>query len=241
MLRIAAVFLTAALSCAAFAQSGAMSWPQVRGQLEAHWKKTYPTEKILKVEQKGKLEYYATERRTEVDFSWGWVWDSRVIERNGAFARQLALVTVERANKTQARFEVAALFERTGNAWQSKGVAVRASQDLTAAKAGDLPSNAQAAAIFTDAWKKHRPDFDVQSVEVLKSEPKQHQDRRWINYKLAIIATGTDKGSREMYQKKYRCTPEDYSSVLKLEGGNWVADDKMIKNVNESRDCSVSK
>jgi hypothetical protein len=118
---------------------------------------------------------------------------------------------------------------------------VRASQDLTAAKAGDLPSSSQAAAIFTEAWKKHRPDFDVEKVEVLKSEPKQHQDRRWINYKLAITATGTDKGSREMYQKKYRCTPEDYSSVLKLEGGSWMPDVGMIKNVNESRDCSLAK
>lgn len=240
MLRIAAVFLTAALSCAAVAQSGGMSWPQVRGQIEQHWKKTYPAERILKVEQKGKLEYYATERKTETD-SWGWFWETRMIERNGAFARQVALVTVERANKTQARFEVAALFERMGNAWQSKGVAVRASQDLSAAKAGDLPSNAQAAAIFTEAWKKIRPDFEVHSIEVLKSEAKQHQDRRWITYKLAITATGTDKGSRAMYQKKYRCTPEDYSSVLKLEGGNWVPDANMIRDMNEARDCSLAK
>ena len=218
-----------------------MSWPAVQKQLAEHWKKTYPTEKILKMEQKGSLEYYATERRTEVDFSWGWVWDSRIIERNGAFARQVANVTVERANKTQASFEVAALFERMGNAWQSKGVAVRASKDLSAAKAGDLPSSAQAVTIFTEAWKKHRPDFAVEKVEVLKSEPKQSGDRRWVTYKLAIIATGTDKGSQSMYQKKYRCTPEDYSSVLKLEGGQWVADDKMIKNVNEARDCSLAK
>jgi hypothetical protein len=110
-----------------------------------------------------------------------------------------------------------------------------------AALAQAAPGNAQAAALFAAAWKKLRPDFEVHSVEVLKSEPKQHQDRRWITYRLAITATGTDKGSRAMYQKKYRCTPEDYSSVLKLEGGNWVPDEKMIANVNESRDCSVAK
>jgi hypothetical protein len=44
-----------------------------------------------------------------------------------------------------------------------------------------------------------------------------------------------------MYQKKYRCTPEDYSSVLKMEGGSWVPDVGMIKNVNESRDCNLAK
>ena len=112
---------------------------------------------------------------------------------------------------------------------------------LAQTKALAPPTTAQAGVLFAEAWKKHRPDFEVQSVQVVKSEPKQHQDRRWITYKLVVMVTGTDKGSREMYQKKYRCTPEDYSSVLKLEGGNWVADDKMIKNVNESRDCSLSK
>jgi hypothetical protein len=238
MIRILVLALFCTLSWTAAAQ---MTWPQVQQQLQAHWKKTYPTEKILKVEKKGDLQYYATERRTETINYWGWIWETRTIERQGAFARQVADVTVERANKTQARFEVAAVFEKQGNAWQSKGVAVRDSKDLTAAKAGDLPSNAQAATIFTDAWKKLRPDFAVEKVEVLKSEPKQSGERRWITYKLAITATGTDKGSQSMYQKKYRCTPEDYSSVLKLEGGSWVADDKMIKNVNESRDCSLAK
>lgn len=240
MIRLALVCFSLVYSLSAFAQ-GAMSWPTVQKLLTEHWKKTYPSEKILRIEKKGDLQYYATERRTETTDYWGWFWETRMIERNGAFARQVALVTVERANKTQARFEVAALFERTGNAWQSKGVAVRDAKDLTAAKAGDLPSSAQAAAIFTAAWKKSRPDFDVHSVEVLKSEPKQHEDKRWITYKLAITATGTDKGSRSMYQKKYRCTPEDYSSVLKLEGGSWVADEKMIRDVNESRDCSLAK
>ena len=120
-------------------------------------------------------------------------------------------------------------------------LAIATTAVLAQGKAPSPPTSAQAAAIFTDAWKKLRPDFTVHSVEVLKSEPKQYQERRWIVYKLAITATGTDKGSREMYQKKYRCTPEDYSSVLKLEGASWVPDDKMIRDVNESRDCALSK
>jgi len=107
-------------------------------------------------------------------------------------------------------------------------------------KAPGAPSSAQAVAIFTEAWKKNRPDFSVEKIELLKSEPKSYQDKRWINYKLAITATGTDKGSRSMYQKKYRCEPADYSSVLKLEGGSWVADEKMIKDFNESS-CSPAK
>jgi hypothetical protein len=225
-----------------WAQTGnPLAWPAVSKQLQEHWKTTYPTEKVLKIEQKGPVEYYSSERRSEIDASWGWIWEHRIIETQGAFARQVALVTVERANKTQARFEVASLFMRADNAWRFRTFAVGKVEDLSAAKAGDLPSDAAAAAIFKSSWTKTRPDFDVQSVEVLKSEPRQSQDRRWINYKLAITAVGTDKGSREMYGKRYRCTPEDYSSVLKLEGGSWVADEKMITNVNEARDCSLAK
>lgn len=240
MNRIALAFVLLSFSITALAQ-GAMSWSAIEGQMREHWKKTYPTEKVLKIEKKGQLQYYATERQTQTTDYWGWFWETKVIERQGAFARQVADVTVERANKTQARFEVAALFERGSGGWQSKGVAVRDAKDITAAKAGDLPTGAQAVAIFTAAWKKRRPDFDVHAVEVLKSEPRQSGERRWITYKLAITATGTDKGSKSMYQKKYRCTPEDYSSVLKLEGGAWVPDEKMIANVNESRDCNLAK
>ena len=236
------------MMCLAVTAAGAMAqapspmaWPTVQKELREHWKKTYPSEKVLKIEPKGAVQYYSTERRTEVDFSWGWLWDSRVIETQGAFARQVALVTAERANKTQARFEVAALFQNNGKAWQFRQIVVGKSEDLTAAKAGDLPSTADAVRIFTAAWKKVRPDFDVHTVEVLGSEPKQHQERRWITYKLAVTATGTDKGSRSMYGKRYRCTPSDFSSVLNLEGGSWVADEKMIGNINESGDCKEAK
>ena len=232
---ITAIAIVLAAGVAAAQSASPMSWPLVQKQLQEHWKKTYPTEKVLKVEPKGGVAYYASERKTETDW-WG---DSKVIEKDGQFARQGALVTVERANKTQARFEVATLFHKPGNQWAFRQIVVGKVEDLTAAKAGDLPSSAEATRIFTAAWKKARPDFDVQAIEVLGSEAKQHQERRWISYKLAIIATGTDKGSRSMYQKKYRCTPADYSSVLKLEGGSWVADEKMIANINESGDCKA--
>jgi hypothetical protein len=234
---ISAVLFSLAAGAALAQMANPMSWPVVQKQLREHWATAYPTEKVLKVEAKGAAVYYATERKTESDW-WG---DSRVIEKDGQFARQAALVTVERANKTQARFEVAALFSKPGNSWQFRQIVVGKVEDLTAAKAGDLPSSADAARIFTAAWKKTRPDFDVHAIEVLGAEAKQHQERRWISYRLAVSATGTDKGSRSMYQKKYRCTPADYSSVLKLESGNWVADEKMIANINESGDCKEAK
>ncbi|HYG56449.1 MAG TPA: hypothetical protein VD965_14225 [Burkholderiales bacterium] len=233
-MRLLLAIVIAACAAPVLAQgSNPMSWPLVQKQLQEHWKATYPTEKVLKIEPKGGVVYYATERKTESDW-WG---DSRVIEKDGQFARQGALVTVERANRTQARFEVAALFQKPASAWQFRQIVVGKVEDLTAAKAGDLPSPADAARIFTAAWKKTRPDFDVHSIEVLKSEPRAHQDRRWVTYHLAITATGTDKGSKSMFGKRYRCTPSDFSSVLKLDGGSWVADEKMIANINEAGEC----
>lgn len=218
-----------------------MAWPAVRAQLDAHWKKTYPNEKVLRIEPKGPPEYYAGERQTETEYFWGWVWETRTIETPGAFARQVALVTAERLGGAQARFEVASVFQREGKTWQFKEIRLGKVEELSAAKAADLPSHAKAAELFKQAWVENRPDFSVHSVEVLKSEAKQHQDRRWISYKLAIVATGTDKGSRAMYQKKYRCTPDDYSSVLKLEDGAWLPDLQMIRNVNEARDCEPAR
>lgn len=216
-----------------------MTWPQVRQKIEAHWKSTYPTERIQKIEPKGALQYYSTQRTTDTSQIWGWIWETRVIETQGAFARQVALVSAERPNKTQARFEVAALFKRDGGAWQFNGVAVGKVEELSAARAKDLPTNEEAVGIFKQAWAKHRPDFTVHSITVLGAEPRQYQERRWINYKLAIEATGTDKGSRAMYNKKYRCTPADHSSVLKRDDAAkaWVADDGMIRNINETGDC----
>jgi hypothetical protein len=241
-MRLFLAMMLAALAAPAMSQvSNPMSWPLVQKQLQEHWKNTYPTEKVLKIEPKGAIQYYSSERRSEIDASWGWIWEHRIIETQGAFARQVALVTAERANKTQARFEVAALFHKPGNAWTFRQIVVGKVEDLTAAKAGDLPSPADAARIFTAAWKKARPDFDVHAIEVLKSEARQHQDRRWITYHLTITATGTDKGSKSMFGKRYRCTPRDFSSVLKHEGGAWVADEKMIANINETGDCKEAK
>ena len=233
-----AIFIVV-LPCSVAAAQKAMSWASVRNDIMQHWKKTYPDEKIVKVEQNGALQYYSTERETQVDASWGWFWDVRQIETQGAFARQVVNVTVERANKTQARFEVAALFQRNGPEWTFRQIVVGRTTELTAAKAGDLPTREAAVGIFTDAWKKLRPDFDVKSIEVLGSEPKQSGDKRWVTYKLAITTTGTDKGSRAMFGKNYKCAPEDYSSVLNFESGAWVADAGMIKNVNEDRACSL--
>ncbi len=223
--------------------SPAMAWPQVRQKIEAHWKSTYPAEKVLKTEQKGALQYYSTQRSTDTSQIWGWIWETRIIETQGAFARQVALVTAERPNKTQARFKVAALFRREGGAWQFNGVAVGMLEELSAARAKDLPANEEAVGIFKQAWAKHRPDFTVHSITVLGAEPKQYQERRWINYKLAIEATGTDQGSRAMYEKRYRCTPADHSSVLKWDDAAkaWLADDGMIRNINETGDCVPAK
>src|SRR3989304_5398913 len=130
MIRILVFLVSAAVSAAAFAQDKALAWPAVRKQIETDWKKGYAKEKILRIEKKGPLQYYSSERRTELLESWGWVWGSVTIETQGAYARQVAHVTIERPNKTQARFEVAALYQRAGNGWNYRKLAVGDSKDL---------------------------------------------------------------------------------------------------------------
>ncbi len=60
-----AAVLALALALAApavHAQDQALAWSTVRKHIEADWKKGYPTEKILKIEQHGPVQYYSSER-----------------------------------------------------------------------------------------------------------------------------------------------------------------------------------
>ena len=100
----------------------------------------------------------------------------------------------------------------------------------------DNPPDADAIVVFTQAWKTLRPDFAVISVAIKSKEPHKYQERRWITYKLSIMATGTDQGSKSMAGKKYLCEPDDFSSVLKWDADAkmWKVDEGMVKNFNES-------
>jgi hypothetical protein len=102
--------------------------------------------------------------------------------------------------------------------------------------ASDTPSDAEAIRVFTQAWSRLRPDFAVTTLTVKGKEAKQYQERRWINYKLSILAAGTDQGSKSMSGKTYLCEPADYSSVLKWDADAklWKVDEGMIRDFNES-------
>lgn len=243
--RLLMLALVLPATAGAAADSSALAWPAVKAKIEGHWKTAYSTEKILNIEKKGGIEYSTTQRTTESTHIWEWIWETKTTEVSGNFARQVALVTVERANKTRARFEIAALFKQMGNVWQFAEMAVGKVEELPgAADSAGFPSSEAAIAIFTKAYAKTRPDFNVASISVLgKPEFHQSQERRWLTYKLAMDVTGTDKGSRKMYNQKYRCTPWREDSVLRWDDAakTWVADEKMIQNMNEDRWCDPAK
>lgn len=214
------------------------AWPELRKKIEAHWSTTYPAEKVLSVEPKGGVEYSSTERVTETDWWW-----SEVKEISGAFARQTALVTVERANKSRARFEVAALYRGADNKYRFDKIAVGPVAELGTPGAPTAPSTKAASELFLAAWRKARPDFTTSAVAIV-STPAMNQsgDRRWINYKLAVDAVGTAKGPARFFGKKVRCEPADYASVLKWDAGSsaWVADESSIVTINEDSACSLA-
>lgn len=99
---------------------------------------------------------------------------------------------MERPNKTRARFTVAALYKLVGERWQFAEMPVSAEvEELPSADAPAFPSNEEAVKIFTEAWKKMRPDFDVNPMEVPgKPQFNQSKGRYWLTYKLAVNVTG---------------------------------------------------
>lgn len=199
------------------------AWADVEAQVKKQWESSPYKEKVLKIEKKG---------------------DPQFTEESGSnYWRQETLVTVERANKTRARFTIPVIYRLAGDGWQFDRTAVGNVEELSSADAPPAPSTEEAVKIFTEAWKKARPDFDVNSIEV-EGKPKFNQSggRYWLTYKLVVQVTGTRKGYKERYGKKFKCTPQDFSSVLKWDAEKkaWVADEKAIENVNESACDPVS-
>lgn len=236
----------AALQTKPKSKSGSASevptWTEMKAQIENQWKTTYPQEKILNIEKKGGPEF--TQEAGNTETIWDWGWEQTFKGREGSYCRQTALVTVERPNKTRARFTVAVLYKRGGNRWEFAELPVGTVEELPGADSPGIPANEDAVKILTEAWGRARPDFEVKSIEVL-GKPEYHHSgpRTWLTYKLAVEVTGTKKGSRESYGKKFKCTPADYSSVLKWDAQNkvWGADEDMIKNINESAYCEAAE
>ena len=232
------------------ASSSPPSWTTMKALLEKKWKETGPTETIIAIEKVGEPEFAVETGKTETlsstNYSWDWDWNlsettvsSTIKGREGLYARQTAVATVERANKTRARFTVAALYKKMGSQWQFAEMPVGKVEELAGAGAPTQPSSAEASRIFAEGWKNARPDFTVDSVEVLaKPEFHQYQNRYWLSYKLAVNVTGTAKGSPG---KKFKCSPSDDSSVLKWDADKkaWLADESVIRIINESAWCEA--
>lgn len=226
-------------------------WPQMEALLRKEWATRHPNETIVKVVKVGEATYSdepgssTTTTSTSGSFdwsSWGWnenTFTSTIKGREGSFLRQKVEVTAERANKTRAKFAVAALYKLVGGKWTFVEMPVGKVEELAGAGAPVQPSDADAARIFSAAWTKMRPDFTVSKVSVMSKQFNQSKGRYWLTYKLAVIATGTPKAVASLKGKTVKCTPADYSSVLKWnkEAAKWEADEGMIANINESGDC----
>ena len=150
-------------------------------------------------------------------------------------------MTAERANKTKAKFSVAALYKLAGNKWTFAEMPVGKVEELAAAGSPTQPSDSDAAKIFTAAWANVRPDFTVNSLKVNSKEFNQSKGNVWLKYKLDVNVTGTPKSAAKYKGKKFLCTPPDYSSVLKWdkEKSAWVADESPIRDMNEEGQCEA--
>jgi len=227
-------------------------WPQMEALLMKEWATRHPNETVVAIEKVGEPTYsdepgnVTTTTTTSGSFdwsSWGWnenTFSSTIKGREGSFLRQKVDVTAERTNKTRAKFSVAALYKLVNGKWTFVEMPVGKVEELAGAGAPAQPTDAEAAKIFAAAWAKTRPDFNVSNVQVLKKQFNQSKGRYWLTYKLAVTATGTPKAVASLKGKTVKCTPADYSSVLKWnkDAGKWEADEGMITNINETGDCS---
>jgi hypothetical protein len=234
------------------ARAAVPGWPQMEALLRKEWATRHPNETVVTVERVGEPEYSdepgnsTTTTMTSGSFdwsSWGWnenTFTSTIKGREGSFLRQKVDVTAERANKTRAKFSVAALYKLVNGKWTFVEMPVGNVQELAGAGAPAQPSDAEAAKIFAAAWAKTRPDFIVTKVQVLGKGFNQSKGRYWLTYKLALMATGTPKAVSSLKGKSVKCTPADYSSVLKWnkDAAKWEADESMITNINETGDCA---
>lgn len=241
------IALLAALMLAAHAAQagGLLPWPEVKRKIEDHWKTAAPQERVLSIKQQGKPQYSASQRvtnSTHIGSSWYSAWITSYETIQGSFARQVALVTVERANKSRARFEVAALYRGEGKSWLFDKIAIGPVTELGAPGDPAQPDEAAALNIFRQAWANMRADLEVKTMKLL-APPKLSgtSKRRVLRYRLEVGALGTDQASKKYQGQSLICRPADYSSVLiwDKERGAWRADESMIKIINEDRDCDI--
>ena len=241
------ILLLAILAPFAGAASGAdlLPWPEIQQKIETHWAETAPTERVLSIARKGEPEYSASQRISNSTFVSSWWYDTWITTYKtiqGSFARQVALVEVERANKSRARFEIAALYRGEGESWIFDKIAVGPVTELGAPGDPERPTDAAALDIFRDAWARKQPDLQVKSMKLiappsLSGTPK----RRVLRYRLEVAAVGTEKASKKYRGQSLVCKPADYSSVLiwDAKSGTWRADESMIQIINEDRVCDI--
>jgi hypothetical protein len=226
------------------------TWVTMETLIRKEWAERYPRESIALIEkigepkftdEPGKVETTSSSASSSVwDWSWNETsWSTTTKGREGAFLRQTMIVTAERPNKTRAKFTVAALYKLTGTTWQFVEMPVGKVEEIAGAGAPVQPSDAEAAKLFRDAWTANRPDFTTDAVKINAREFHQSGGRVWITFKLAIDATGTEKGPAAFKGKRVVCEPADYSSQLKWDkdAAKWVADANSISMVNETSAC----
>jgi hypothetical protein len=240
------IFFAVLVLGAGLAQADSMlPWPEVQRKIEEHWKTTAPREQLLSIAQQGGPQYSSSERVTNsayIGSSWYSAWVTSYKTIQGSFARQVALVTVERENKSRARFEVAALYRGEGESWLFDKIAIGPVTELGAPGDPAQPGEAQAMEIFRQAWAKNRADLEVKSMKPLAPPTLSGTSkRRVLRYRLEVSAQGTAKASKKYRGQSLVCRPADYSSVLiwDREQGAWRADESMIKILNEDRDCDI--
>jgi len=175
--------------------------------IEAHWKKSYPTETILAVTSGGAGR--ASEKIVNL--------------RRIPYYSVPAKVRVKRADASVANFSVSAIYKKPGSTWIFEDVGTGAVEQE---KAGgqEPPSFAEAEALIRKGWtEKFSAEGDT-DITIHKIHPnpsfKAYGQRFWYRYKIDLQYT--------MGRTRYQCQGQEVDLVKENASAAWTF--KAMKN-----------
>lgn len=186
-------------------------WSQAEAALRQAWPSKYPGEKILSIAAAGEPSSYEKMESTgkTMKDAKGDTYEYLV---KVVYCRVPAKVTAQRANGSQAIFDVSAIYKQTGSGFAFYEVGVSGSSEV-ASDNQKAPSKDEIKKMVAAHWVALHPNTKVEKVAL--SDPELNKDSsagRWWYYVGADIYIVDEDG------EKKKCS-NDYTTVYKGEQG----------------------
>ncbi len=184
-----------------------VSFAVAKQDLEAHWKKSYPTETILEISSGG-----------------AGISSEKIINlKKVPYYSVPAKVRVKRADGSVASFSVSVIYKKPAARWIFEDVATGNVQQEKAS-GQDAPPFAEAEAMITQGWMGKFSQEGDTDIKILKVHPnpsfKAYGQRFWYRYRIDLEYTSGNA--------HYTCQGQEVDLVKENAGAPWVF--KALKN-----------